>query len=136
MSEESQQRALDCLARFGQRLRHIPPTQLRIVGTNTLRLARNSAEFLARAEAVLGHSVEVISGPEEARLIYLGVMHSVSRRFQVNAWWWIAGGGSTELITEQFEPLHLTSLKMGCVSISRACFDDGRITEARLHRRN
>ena len=134
LSEESQQRALDCLARFGQRLRHIPPTQLRIVGTNTLRMARNSAEFLARAEAVLGHSVEVISGPEEARLIYLGVMHSVAaipgQRLVVDI-----GGGSTELIIgEQFEPLHLTSLKMGCVSISRACFDDGRITEARLHK--
>ena len=134
LSEESQQRALDCLARFGQRLRHIPPSQLRIVGTNTLRLARNSTEFLARAEAVLGHSVEVISGPEEARLIYLGVMHSVAaipgRRLVVDI-----GGGSTELIIgEQFEPLHLTSLKMGCVSVSRACFDDGRLTEARMHK--
>jgi exopolyphosphatase/guanosine-5'-triphosphate,3'-diphosphate pyrophosphatase len=134
LSEEAQQRALDCLARFGQRLRHIPPAQLRIVGTNTLRLARNSAEFLARAEAVLGHSVEIISGPEEARLIYLGVMHSVAaipgRRLVIDI-----GGGSTELIIgEQFEPLHLTSLKMGCVSISRACFDDGRLTEARMHK--
>ena len=62
LSPESQQRALDCLARFGQRLRHIPPEQLRIVGTSALRQARNSAEFLARAEAVLGHSVEIISG--------------------------------------------------------------------------
>ena len=69
LSGESQQRALDCLARFGQRLRQIPPEQLRIVGTNTLRLARNSAEFLVRAEAVLGHTVEIISGHEEARLI-------------------------------------------------------------------
>ncbi len=134
LSGESQQRALDCLARFGQRLRQIPPEQLRIVGTNTLRQARNSAEFLTRAEAVLGHSVEIISGYEEARLIYLGVAHSVAaiagRRLVVDI-----GGGSTELIIgEQFEPLHLNSLKMGCVSISRACFDDGRITEARLRK--
>ena len=132
LSGESQQRALDCLARFGQRLRQIPPEQLRIVGTNTLRQARNSAEFLARAEAVLGHNVEIISGYEEARLIYLGVAHSVAaitgRRLVVDI-----GGGSTELIIgEQFDPLHLNSLKMGCVSISRACFDDGRITEGRL----
>ncbi|MFZ1828155.1 MAG: exopolyphosphatase [Candidatus Competibacteraceae bacterium] len=132
LSGESQQRALDCLARFGQRLRQIPPEQLRIVGTNTLRQARNSAEFLARAESVLGHSVEIISGYEEARLIYLGVAHSVAaiagHRLVVDI-----GGGSTELIIgEQFEPLRLNSLKMGCVSISRACFDDGRITEARL----
>lgn len=132
LSPESQQRALDCLARFGQRLRHIPPEQLRIVGTSALRQARNSAEFLARAEAVLGHSVEIISGYEEARLIYLGVVHSVAaipgHRLVVDI-----GGGSTELIIgQQFEPLRLNSLKMGCVSTSRACFDDGRISEARL----
>ncbi len=132
LSEESQRRALACLARFGQRLRHIPPAQLRIVGTNTLRQARNSAEFLVRAEEVLGHNVEIIGGQEEARLIYLGVAHSVAdapgRRLVVDI-----GGGSTELIVgEKFQPLHLTSLKMGCVSLSRACFDDGKITESRL----
>lgn len=132
LSEASQQRALDCLARFGQRLRHLAPEQLRIVGTNTLRQARNSAEFLSRAEAVLGHNIEIISGQEEARLIYLGVVHSVAdvsgRRLVVDI-----GGGSTELIVgEKFVAHHLSSLKMGCVSLSRACFDDGRISEARM----
>lgn len=130
--EDAQRRALECLARFGQRLRHIPPEQLRIVGTNTLRQARNSAEFLTRAEEVLGHHVEIISGQEEARLIYLGVAHSVAdipgQRLVVDI-----GGGSTEfIIGEKFEPLRLASLRMGCVSLSRACFDDGRITEARM----
>jgi len=132
LSESAQQRALDCLARFGQWLRHVPPEQLRIVGTNTLRQARNSTEFLVRAEAVLGHRIEIISGHEEARLVYLGVVHNVAdvpgRRLVVDI-----GGGSTELIIgEKFESLHLTSLKMGCVSLSRACFDDGRITEPQL----
>lgn len=132
LSEESQQRALDCLARFGQRLRHLSPEQLRIVGTNTLRQARNSAGFLSRAEQVLGQNIEIISGQEEARLIYLGVAHSVAdvtgRRLVVDI-----GGGSTELIVgEKFETRSLTSLKMGCVSLSRACFDDGRISESRL----
>ncbi len=132
LAEDAQRRALDCLARFGQRLRHIPPEQLRIVGTNTLRQARNSAEFLSRAEEVLGHHVEIISGQEEARLIYLGVAHSVAdtpgQRLVVDI-----GGGSTEcIIGEKFEPLRLASLRMGCVSVSRACFDDGRITETRL----
>ncbi len=132
LSDDAQQRALECLARFGQRLRQIPPEQLRIVGTNTLRQARNSGGFLARAQAMLGHNVEIISGQEEARLIYLGVAHSVAamagQRLVVDI-----GGGSTELIIgEQFEPLHLNSLKMGCVSVSRAGFDDGRISEARL----
>lgn len=132
LSEESQLRALECLARFGQRLRHIPAAQLRIVGTNTLRQARNSADFVAQAEEVLGHNIEIISGHEEARLIYLGVVNSVAdvcgRRLVVDI-----GGGSTELIIgEKFDPLHLTSLKMGCVSLSRQCFADGRITESRL----
>lgn len=132
LSEESQQRALDCLARFGQRLRHLAPEQLRIVGTNTLRQARNGTGFLSRAEQVLGHNIEIISGQEEARLIYLGVAHSVAdvtgRRLVVDI-----GGGSTELIVgEKFETQSLTSLKMGCVSLSRACFDDGRISESRL----
>ena len=97
-----------------------------------MRQARNSAEFLTRAEDVLGHDVEIISGQEEARLIYLGVAHNVAdvsgRRLVVDI-----GGGSTELIIgEKFEPLHLTSLKMGCVSLSLACFEDGKISEARM----
>jgi len=132
LSEESQQRALETLARFGQRLRHLPADRLRIVGTNTLRQARNGAEFVARAEAVLGHKVEIVSGQEEARLIYLGVAHSVAdvpgQRLVIDI-----GGGSTELIIgQQFEPLHLASLRMGCVSASRAFFADGRIDEKRL----
>jgi exopolyphosphatase/guanosine-5'-triphosphate,3'-diphosphate pyrophosphatase len=132
LSPESQQRALDCLARFGQRLRHIPAARLRIVGTNTLRQARNSAEFVARAEQLLGHRVEIVSGQEEARLIYLGVAHSVGdipgQRLVVDI-----GGGSTELIVgEQFDPVHLASLRMGCVSLTRACFADGRVTASRL----
>lgn len=133
LSEESQQRALACLARFGQRLRHIPDQRLRIVGTNTLRQARNSADFLTRAEDLLNRQIEIISGQEEARLIYLGVAHSVAdtpgQRLVVDI-----GGGSTELIVgEKFDPLHLASLKMGCVSLSRSCFANGKITEPQLH---
>ncbi|MEF8729120.1 MAG: exopolyphosphatase [Accumulibacter sp.] len=132
LSAQAQQRALDCLARFAQRLRHIPAARLRIVGTNTLRQARNSADFVARAEQALGHRVEVVSGQEEARLIYLGVAHSVGdlagQRLVIDI-----GGGSTELIIgEAFDPLHLASLRMGCVSLSRACFGDGRVTANRL----
>lgn len=132
LSEESQQRALETLSRFGQRLRHLPADRLRIVGTNTLRQARNGAEFVARAEAVLGHKVEIVSGQEEARLIYLGVAHSVAdipgQRLVIDI-----GGGSTELIIgQQFDPQHLASLRMGCVSNSRTFFADGRIDEKRL----
>jgi len=131
LSATAQQRALDCLARFAQRIAHLPPSRVRIVGTNTLRQARNGAAFLARAEAILGHRIEVISGMEEARLIYLGVAHTTAgqgRRLVVDI-----GGGSTELIVgEQFEPHQLESLYMGCVSMTRRCFSAGRIREADL----
>ena len=75
LDEDSQQRALACLRRFGQRLRDMQAHQVRVVGTNTLRRAQNADTFLAKAEEALGHPVEVISGIEEARLIYLGVSH-------------------------------------------------------------
>jgi exopolyphosphatase/guanosine-5'-triphosphate,3'-diphosphate pyrophosphatase len=126
-----QDRALACLERFGQRVRPLVPGSVRAVGTNTLRKAKNSAEFMHKAEAALGHPIEIISGVEEARMIYLGVAHSVAgdetQRFVMDI-----GGGSTELIIgKMFEPLHMRSLHMGCVSMSRQFFDDGRVNEKR-----
>lgn len=126
LSEEAQNRALDCLARFGQRLRPMPGSRVRVVGTNTLRRARNRKEFLAQAETLLGHPVEIISGVEEARLIYLGVAHSTAvtegRRLVLDI-----GGGSTELIIgERFEPLYLESLSVGCVSLTLDHFTSGK----------
>ena len=78
LTSDAQERALACLERFGQRLRDIPPDAIRAVGTNTLRQATNAREFLVRARNVLGAPIEVVSGLEEARLIYLGVAHSLS----------------------------------------------------------
>ena len=128
LSEEAQQRALDCLARMGQRLRDLPRHCVRIVGTNTLRSAANAHEFIEKAEALLGHPIDIISGVEEARLIYLGVAHSLAvndeRRLVMDI-----GGGSTELIVgEKFTPIYLESLYMGCVSMSRRFFPDGAIS--------
>jgi exopolyphosphatase/guanosine-5'-triphosphate,3'-diphosphate pyrophosphatase len=132
LAEEDMSRGLTCLERFSQRLRDIPPHKVRVVGTNTLRSARNGGDFRARAESALGHRVEVIAGREEARLIYLGVAHGISsnerHRLVVDI-----GGGSTEFIIGQgFEPLQMESLYMGCVSMSRACFGDGRITKSAM----
>ena len=76
LTEAAQQRALECLSRFAQRLQGMPAAGVQIVGTNALRVARNAHEFIARAEDVLGYPVEVIAGREEARLIYLGVSHT------------------------------------------------------------
>lgn len=127
-------RALACLQRLGQRIRHLPHTHVRVAGTNTLRKARNSRSFIAAAQRALGHRVEVVSGREEARLIYLGVSHSLETvgadetRLVVDI-----GGGSTELILgAQFQPRLMESLYIGCVSMSAARFGDGRVTERRF----
>ncbi len=127
LSPAVQARALEALSIFGQRLLHMPPGSVRAVGTNTLRQAKDGRAFLDEAEAVLGHPIEVVSGREEARLVYLGVAHSVEddgrRRLVVDI-----GGGSTEVIIgEAFEPLEADSLYMGCVTFARF-FPKGRIT--------
>ncbi|MFI8481965.1 exopolyphosphatase [Pseudomonas sp. NPDC078700] len=131
LNEEAMQRGIDCLRRFAQLTASLPQGAVRIVGTNALREARNRAEFIQRAEAVLGHPVEVISGREEARLIYLGVSHSIAdtpgKRLVADI-----GGGSTEfIIGQRFEPLLRESLQMGCVSYTQRFFKDGKITQAR-----
>lgn len=134
LSEESQVRALDCLQRFSERLRDLPPGQVRAVGTNTFRAAHNSSEFIARAEEALGHHISIISGHEEARLVYLGAAFSLEtsgrKRLVIDI-----GGGSTELIVGRgYESVTMDSLYMGCVSMSRRFFADGRISAERLER--
>ena len=127
-------RALACLRRLGQRIAHLPAAHVRIVGTNALRRARNAGAFIADAQRALGHRVEIVSGREEARLIYLGVSHSLDGVGQREARLVVdIGGGSTELILgERFQPRLMESLYMGCVSMSAAFFRDGRVTPARF----
>lgn len=131
LSEEAMQRGLECLSRYAQLITDLPQGAVRVVGTNALREAVNRDTFIQRAEALLGHTVEVISGREEARLIYLGVSHNMPA-FQGNRLVVDIGGGSTEFIIGQsFEPLIMESLQMGCVSYSQRLFQDGKITPAR-----
>lgn len=132
LSAEARERALSCLERFGQRVRALPRGAVRAVGTNTLRQSRNAREFLREAESALGHPIQIVSGYEEARLIYLGVAHSIAddddRRLVMDI-----GGGSTEfIIGEHFVPREMESLHMGCVSTTRRFFSDGSITDKRL----
>ena len=131
LSDEAMQRGLDCLRRFAQLINGLPQGAVRIVGTNALREARNRGQFIRQVQQVLGHRVEVISGREEARLIFLGVSHTLAddegKRLVVDI-----GGGSTEFIVgERFEPLLRESLSVGCVSFTRQFFSDGKITAAR-----
>ena len=132
LSQESMERALECTERFGQRIRALPRGDVRIVGTNTLRVAKNADKFVRAAEENFGHPIEIISGREEARLIYLGVAHGRAARTGKRL---VAdiGGGSTELILGQGkESERRESLYTGCVSASRKYFDDGVISQKRM----
>ncbi|WP_228151296.1 exopolyphosphatase [Tamilnaduibacter salinus] len=132
LTEEAQERALACLERFAQRLEGMRPDSVQVVGTNALRVARNAQQFTDRAEEILGVPVDIIAGREEARLVYLGVSHTLSddagRRLVVDI-----GGGSTEfIIGEQFEAQELDSLHMGCVSFRNRYFPDGKIKRKQM----
>lgn len=132
LDEASQERALDCLRRFGERIRGLDRHAVRAVGTNSLRVAKNAAQFVRRAELALGFPIDVVAGREEARLIYLGVVHSLppstARRLVTDI-----GGGSTEfIIGAGLEPRKLESLYMGCVSHSLRYFPSGKITKNNL----
>ncbi|OZI57274.1 exopolyphosphatase [Bordetella genomosp. 1] len=125
LDDDTIDRAVSVLERFGERLRSFHPNRVRAVATNTFRVARNTPEFLPRAEAALGFPIEVIAGREEARLIFSGVAHSLppspNKRLVIDI-----GGGSTEVIIGKgFDPGLMSSLYMGCVSYSRQFFGDG-----------
>jgi exopolyphosphatase / guanosine-5'-triphosphate,3'-diphosphate pyrophosphatase len=123
----TQVRALEALRRFSDRLRGFPAEAVRVVGTNALRVAKNSRQFLAEAKEALGFPIEIIAGREEARLIYLGVAHSLplsrDKRLVMDI-----GGGSTEfIIGTGVQPELMDSLYMGCVSYSLKYFADGKV---------
>lgn len=129
IDESTQKRAFQCLEMFAQRIRSLPHSAVRIAGTNTLRIAKNSNKFVAQAEIILNHPIEIIEGREEARLIYLGVAHGLAakkgKRLVVDI-----GGGSTEFIIGRgMMPIRRESLYTGCVSSSKRFFEDGRITK-------
>ncbi len=123
LSQEAMERGWQCLRLFSERLQDIPSAQIRVVATATLRLAVNASEFIAKAQQILGCPVQVISGEEEARLIYQGVAHTTGgsdRRLVVDI-----GGASTELVTGTgAQATSLFSLSMGCVTWLERFFTD------------
>ena len=128
MDEAVAQRALECLQRFGDRIRHLESRAVRAAGTNTLRTMKTSASFLLKANEALGHRIEIIPGHEEARLVYLGVSHTLSddkgKQLVVDI-----GGGSTEfIIGEKFEPLAMESINIGSVSVTKRFFPNGNLS--------
>lgn len=131
LSKDVLQRSLDALARLGQRVRTLPPQRVRCIATNTVRQLKNPQSFLVPGETALGHSIEVVSGREEARLIYLGVAHGNppgrKRRLVMDI-----GGGSTEFIIGQgFNALERESLQMGCIASTRRFFANGKLSPKR-----
>lgn len=133
LSPEVEKSALECLQKFGQRLRDIPSENVRAVGTNTMRRTQNAEIFLQHAQLALGHPIEIISGIEEARLIYQGVAHSLEqdhkKRLVIDI-----GGGSTEIIIgDDFNTRMMESLEMGCVTMTQQFFADGKITSKQVN---
>lgn len=128
LSQEAMERGWECLALFAERLQDIPAHQVCIVATATLRLATNAEEFKNRAQEILGHRVNVISGEEEAKTIYQGVAHTSScsgKQLVIDI-----GGASTEVVIgEGSHPIHYQSLNMGCVTYLEAYFKDGALSQ-------
>jgi exopolyphosphatase/guanosine-5'-triphosphate,3'-diphosphate pyrophosphatase len=136
LSTEKQHEALACLHRFGERIKHFSTENVRIAGTNTLRSMKDSEDFIAQANQALGHEISIISGHEEARIVYLGVSHSLSndhgKQLVIDI-----GGGSTEfIIGNNFEPNALESLNMGSVSVTQRFFANGKLSEKNWKKAN
>jgi len=132
--DDARVRAIECLSRFGERLRDIHAASVRAAGTSTIRRAREDSTFMREAEDALGHPIEIISGIEEARLIYNGVTHSLPPTDGLRLVMDI-GGGSTELILGQAaQPKALESLHMGCVSMTERFFPDGKLSQRAFSR--
>ncbi len=131
LSRVAMERGWDCLRLFAEQLQDIPADNIRVVGTATLRLATNVDEFISEAERVLNHSIEIISGEEEAKTIYEGVSWTSAgegNRLVIDI-----GGASTELVIgEHSEAKLLNSLHMGCVTWLNNHFGDGELSEARF----
>ncbi len=132
LSDSARKRAIDCLARFGQRIRDVPATRVRALATNTVRRLAAPQDFLVPAEAALGKPIEVVSGREEARLIYLGVAHAQPPKPEQLRLVIDIGGGSTEFIIGRgFEPIERESLQAGCIASTRRFFPNGRLSKKR-----
>ena len=132
LSDEARERALECLARFGQRIRELPPYRVRALATNTVRQLKSPQAFLMPAETALGHAIEVVSGREEARLIYLGIAHAQPPLADANRLVIDIGGGSTEFIIGRgMQTLERESLQAGCIASTRRFFPDGKLSKKR-----
>lgn len=126
--------AMDCLARFGQRIAGLPSQRVRAVATNTVRRLAAPQTFLVPAEAALGHPIEVVSGREEGRLIFLGAAHDLPASREPRLVMDVGGGSTEFIIGRGLAPLHTESVQAGCIASTLHFFPDGRITRGRCLR--
>lgn len=131
LDPEYREHALSCLARFGQRLRAIPQGRVHAVATNAVRRLANPQAFLLPAETALGHPIEIVSGREEARLIYLGVAHGLPESPQRRLVFDIGGGSTEFIIGKDFDALRTESVQVGCIASTLRFFPDGKYTAKR-----
>lgn len=131
LSQDAIDRGIACLALFAKRLEGFSAENVKVVGTYTLRRAINNQAFLEQAKAVFPYPISIISGQQEARLIYSGVSHTqpeTGRKLVVDI-----GGGSTEMtIGDDFTPIRAESRHMGCVSFAKRFFPQGELTIERF----
>jgi len=134
LTQEAMDRGLSCLRRLVSKLAEVAPHNRHVVATNTLRVAINSADFIVEAEAILGVPIQVLSGEEEASLIFCGVVGDVAKthceplkKLVIDI-----GGGSTELIIGDHSPKRLQSFSMGCVAFREQFFPQRKITQSHI----
>ncbi|MDF1643858.1 MAG: Ppx/GppA phosphatase family protein [Pseudomonadales bacterium] len=128
LNDDAFARGLHCLTQFRQLLNSVEPDHIRVVGTNTLRAAKNAPDFIKQGSEALGHPIQTISGREEARLVYLGVAHTLADDQQARLVIDIGGGSTEFIIGQQFECKLLESLHMGCITYRDKFFPDGEIS--------
>lgn len=134
LTELAFNKAMACLKKMGDLIKKVPASQVKAVGTSTLRSAKNSKLFLEKSYQALGHKIQIISGEEEAHLIYQGVsqdlLNNDKKRFVMDI-----GGGSTEYILgKNKHHHHLTSIEMGCVRMTQQFFGEGLITDKNMNK--
>lgn len=129
LSNEAINRGLDCLTLFSKHLDTIPLSNIRIVSTAALRIAKNRADFFNKANKILPLEIKLLSGKQEAETIYSGVAHTAKNNIKDKQLVIDIGGASTELIIGQgFTANKAISLDLGCVSYREKFFTDGLLT--------
>ena len=139
LSEQAIERGLDCLRLFALHLKTIPNENIIVVATAALRIAANSADFLAQANTILPKSIKLLSGQQEAKTIYAGVVNTATETSttsgKIKRLVLDIGGASTEIILGYNDKSKaLVSLNIGCVSYRKSYFSDNKLNEGNFSR--